>query len=127
MLYQQNLGFEKVVDVNGDFTKVQLKASDEAGRSHVLHIQIKPGFPTTVPLVTAEFPSPLEIAWARTSSIADIYQQFTRELQVYQEYWDDFDVLSENVCIMEPEKPNYSTTKICISIGEFGYSFLLSI
>jgi len=114
----EEIGWDKVHQINEDITDVHLHITDISERVHVLRIKFSPLFPTEKPAVHSSLPQPFEFLWASGSSIRNICEQFKATLNLYQDYWDQVDELKFQTCILEPESPNYAATSFILAVDK---------
>jgi len=106
------IGWKNLESVNENFTEVQLKSFDGMNRKHILSIKLT----KTVPELYVEFPGDIVFNQG-SSSISELYNDFCKETEQYQEFWSAMDELDANCWILEPEKPSRKDTyrKIAVS------------
>jgi E3 ubiquitin-protein ligase FANCL len=81
-------------------------------------IKLPPDYPVSAPICSSEMPEPVSIRWlSGVSTLADVVQQFQRAFEKYQDLWLQLDDLDQNVWILEPERPTYSTSMRRIALG----------
>ncbi|XP_030052063.1 E3 ubiquitin-protein ligase FANCL isoform X2 [Microcaecilia unicolor] len=90
----ENLGWDKLVFVDSEFSTIQLKVNDSAGREHQITLQLK-----------------------TNSSLINIQKQFMAALDSMKEFWDVMDEIDKETWVLEPENPTRNATTRRIAIG----------
>jgi len=96
-----NIGWGNLEAVNGDFTEIQLKSTDQMNRVHILTVKLT----RSVPEVHVELPG--NFIWNQASgSLCELYESFCKETEQYLEFWNAMDELDSHCWVLEPEKPS---------------------
>lgn len=110
-----------------DCSSLSLLATDAAGRQHVLHVKLPPGYPSSPPVLTADLPAPLQLRWppphaadggsnvgssnsCSGSSSASargllpyVLRQFEAALTQHQQLWACLDDIDVHCVVLEPK------------------------
>ncbi|XP_030052062.1 E3 ubiquitin-protein ligase FANCL isoform X1 [Microcaecilia unicolor] len=113
----ENLGWDKLVFVDSEFSTIQLKVNDSAGREHQITLQLKTNYPLEPPDCVVDFPVPFAITWTPQSSLINIQKQFMAALDSMKEFWDVMDEIDKETWVLEPENPTRNATTRRIAIG----------
>lgn len=62
----------------------QLSHTDERGRQHELLLRLAPDHPRTAPICSVSLPEPLELIWAPSTTLSDVYSLFVLHIARYQ-------------------------------------------
>lgn len=112
-----SIGWEKVIDMNNDLSKMSIQYIDESNRKHIIHIQIRiDDFLNQYPLCSCDLPIQLDIK-VKPFSLQKILDQYKEKISKLQEFWDIMEDFDKNTWVLEPEKPLYSHTMRRIALG----------
>ena len=87
MFELEQIGWERVVEVNENLTSIKLKEWDSTGRQHHYIISLSEGYPNIEPVVKVSLPNPLLIQWDSNSKLYSITQLIKNELKLYEVYF----------------------------------------
>jgi E3 ubiquitin-protein ligase FANCL len=114
----ERVGWQSVAGLDASLSRVQLRLSDAAGRSHVLDVRLPRDYPETPPQCVADLPLAVDLRWdARASSLASLVQHcraLVDELQDFFVVTEDFD---KHTWVLEPDPPMRSSTLRRVAIG----------
>jgi E3 ubiquitin-protein ligase FANCL len=111
------IGWERLSDLEDSLLKLKLNATDKAGRTHLLNVAFSVDFPQTPPLCTADIPENIEIDWniavtsasapqtERQSVLAKILTKFEEGIDRLQDLWEMLEDLDDHVWILDPQPP----------------------
>lgn len=113
------LGWENVAGMDETMRNVQLRARDDAGREHVVSIELPLDYPTAAPKAVASLPEQFRLAgWSRgTSTLSSVLTQFRAAVARFQALFDALDDIDANCWVLEPERPLRSDVYRRIAIG----------
>ena len=110
MKHLDELGWDRVVKVNEDFTVIQLLSVDCKGREHLFDIIINPNYPTSCPNVYATLPVQISFPWTKKSSLRHVAHHLDSEIKRYSELFQELEEIDSLTWVLEPSQPNFSTT-----------------
>ncbi|XP_066451840.1 E3 ubiquitin-protein ligase FANCL [Eleutherodactylus coqui] len=112
-----NLGWDKLLFVDNEFSTIKLKIEDSSGRDHVIIVRLGARYPYKAPDCCVDLPVAFSISWTAQSNIQDIYSQVLSTLESLKSFWDMLDEIDTKTWVLEPEKPTRSATMRRIAIG----------
>lgn len=101
----EEIGWERVVNLDEGFKNIDFSIPDAAGREHVLSVHVPASYPAHVPACRALLPRPFVLTWKYGGCLGDILSQFGAALEQYQALWDELDDLDKHTHVLEPERP----------------------
>lgn len=110
MKHLDEVGWDRVVKVNEDFTVIQLLSIDREGREHLFDIIINPNYPTSCPSVYATLPAQINVPWSKTSSLRHIAHYVDNEIKMHSGLFQELEEIDSLTWVLEPSQPNFSTT-----------------
>ncbi|XP_078000850.1 E3 ubiquitin-protein ligase FANCL-like [Glandiceps talaboti] len=113
----EDIGWEKLADVDSSFTSLQLKASDSGNRQHVITINLHTQHPKIAPSCNVDLPVLFRLNWSPQSQLKNIHHQFSQELEKYQDFFAVVDEIDNKTWVLEPEQPYYASTLRRIALG----------
>ncbi|KAM3931651.1 E3 ubiquitin-protein ligase FANCL isoform 1-T1 [Leptodactylus fuscus] len=113
----ENLGWDKLLFVDNEFSTIKLKVADSSGREHVIIVKLGARYPYKAPDCCVDLPVAFSISWTPQSNIQDIYNQVFSALESLKDFWDALDEIDSKTWVLEPEKPTRSATMRRIAIG----------
>ncbi|XP_063774276.1 E3 ubiquitin-protein ligase FANCL isoform X1 [Pseudophryne corroboree] len=113
----ENLGWDKLLFVDNEFSTIKLKIEDSSGREHVILLRLGARYPYKAPDCSVDLPVPFSISWTPQSNLQDIYNQVLLTLESLKDFWDALDEIDKKTWVLEPEKPTRSATVRRIAIG----------
>ncbi|KAH9496141.1 hypothetical protein Btru_012151 [Bulinus truncatus] len=106
----QELGWNRLVNIDQNFSFIELAHKDEAGRLHKLKIWLNKQDTTVRPILETQLPEALSFIWSAKTRIAHIFQEFEVAVNMYQSFWNMMKEIDDNCLILEPKQPNFSST-----------------
>ena len=123
-----DLGWDKVLDINDTFQKIKLEVIDAGNRKHNFEIEFSSAYirkhqstsakydyergrPTSANdgiIVHVDLPYPISLAQSSSVRLSDIYTRVEEEFNVYQQYIQELLDLDANTFILEPTVPSFS-------------------
>lgn len=114
------LGWDMIQELSNEFDRVSLMLFDSSGRQHILKISFPSDYPVSAPICSLSLPSTFEPKWAgRTSSLLDIVEQYSAQLETYQDIWKVLDDIDDHTTVIEPLQRTRSDMTRRISISKF--------
>ncbi len=119
----QTLGWDHLVSMNHDMTKLVLRTWDSSDRVHEFDVQIPMGYPNVAPQVTVALPcGVVQIPWSATAgSIPDlntVLQYVNNQVVKYEKLFDALTCIDEGTWVLEPSKPTFAIAKRRIVIDK---------
>jgi E3 ubiquitin-protein ligase FANCL len=122
----QKLGWEHLVSMNHDMTKLVLRTWDSSNRVHEFDVQIPVGYPTVAPIVAVALPCGMvQIPWNLTigsstndSDLTTVLQTVNNQVSKYEKLFDALTRIDEGTWVLEPSKPTFAITKRRIVIDK---------
>ncbi|CAH2253541.1 E3 ubiquitin- ligase FANCL [Pelobates cultripes] len=113
----EDLGWDKLLFVDTDFSTISLKIEDSCGREHLIKLKLNAKYPNEAPDCSIELPVPFAISWTPKNTLKNIYDQVLATLESLKDFWDALDEIDKNTWVLEPEKPTRSATMRRIALG----------
>ncbi|KAM9316991.1 E3 ubiquitin-protein ligase FANCL [Gastrophryne carolinensis] len=113
----ENLGWEKLLFVDNEFSTLMLKAEDSSAREHTITVKLGARYPYKAPDCCVDLPVPFTVSWTPQSTLQDIYNQVLSALESLKDFWDALDEIDKKTWVLEPEKPSRNATIRRIAIG----------
>ncbi|KAM4042734.1 E3 ubiquitin-protein ligase FANCL [Anomaloglossus baeobatrachus] len=113
----EDLGWDKLLFVDNEFSTIKLKIEDSSGREHVIIVRLGTRYPYKAPDCCVDLPVAFSISWTPQSSLQDIYNQVFSTLESLKGFWDTLDEIDTKTWVLEPEKPTRGATMRRIAIG----------
>ncbi|XP_018421805.1 PREDICTED: E3 ubiquitin-protein ligase FANCL [Nanorana parkeri] len=112
-----NLGWDKLLFVDNEFSTLKLKIEDSTAREHVITVKLGARYPYKTPDCSIDLPVPFSVSWTPQSNLQDIVNQALSALEALKLFWDTLDEIDQKTWVLEPEKPSRSATMRRIAIG----------
>lgn len=120
------VGWDRVLNVNEDLSRIQMRAVDCSGRQHHFDVLINPGYPLVCPTVQANLPIQISIPWMRTSDLRLIISIIDSVIQKYEGLFEELSEIDSQTWVLEPAMPTFNTSSRRLAI-ERSCSIVLDI
>ena len=105
-----DVGWDRVMKVNEDFTIIQIRSVDSSGRSHFFDLIINPGYPIISPTIQATLPFEIETRWTKNSDLRSIVSVVDNEIRKYEALFDELSEIDTSTWVLEPAQPTFGTS-----------------
>jgi E3 ubiquitin-protein ligase FANCL len=126
MRHLDNVGWDRIMKVNRDFTIIQMRSIDFSGREHIFDVLINPGYPTVSPTVRANLPDHISIPWSETSELTLIISVVDKEIKKFEKLFVELSELDTQTWVLEPAQPSFAISSRRLAI-ERSCSIVLDI
>lgn len=114
-----DIGWERVLEINQNFTHIVCSIMDTGGRTHAVEIDLPLNYPSTAPKIQMNLPIPIEMEWSSTFHLVDCLIHIEKICNRLQPYLDAVDELNAHCWIIEPSVlPSYHITSRRIVIDQ---------
>ena len=110
MRHLDDVGWNRVLKVNEDFSVLQMRSVDQGGREHHFDILINPGYPLISPTVQATLPNQIKLPWTPNSDLRSIVSVVDSEIKKHQDLFQELSEIDTLTWVLEPVQPNFSTS-----------------
>ena len=100
------VGWGTLFSISPALDEVQLQLADDAGREHILTLELPPDYPRLAPRTRSTLPTPFEIVWPHDPStgrpmhsLSTAIQRFSEALASHQVLWNMLDDIDEHVWV----------------------------
>jgi E3 ubiquitin-protein ligase FANCL len=126
MKHLDYIGWDRVLNVNEDLSRIQMRSVDCSGRQHDFDVLINPGYPVVCPTVQADLPVPIFIPWMKTSDLRLIMSIVDTVIQKYEGLFQELSDIDSQTWVLEPAQPTFNTSTRRLAI-ERSCSIVLDI
>ncbi|GAV80622.1 WD-3 domain-containing protein/FANCL_C domain-containing protein [Cephalotus follicularis] len=113
----EEVGWEHLVRLGGDFTSLSFHVSDNKGRVHVMEIQLDKTYPKCPPSVSGDVPYIFTLQWSMNSRLKDLVHQFQEHLEKLQEFWSTLDDIDKFLWVVNLEQTPRAMSSRQVNIG----------
>jgi E3 ubiquitin-protein ligase FANCL len=110
MKHLDYIGWDRVLNVNEDLSRIQMRSVDCSGRQHDFDVLINPGYPVVCPTVQANLPVPIFIPWMKTSDLRLIISIVDTVIQKYEGLFQELSEIDSQTWVLEPAQPTFNTS-----------------
>ncbi|KAI8784562.1 E3 ubiquitin-protein ligase FANCL [Biomphalaria glabrata] len=112
----QELGWNRLLDLDQTLSLIELAHKDDSGRMHKLKIFLNKQDVTIRPICQTQLPEAFNFIWSGKTRLSHIFQEFEVAVNLYQNFWNMLKEIDDNCCVLEPEKPTFASTNRRIAI-----------
>jgi E3 ubiquitin-protein ligase FANCL len=126
MKHLDYIGWDRVLNVNEDLSRIQMRSIDCSGRQHDFDVLINPGYPLVCPTVQANLPIQISIPWTKTSDLRLIISILDSIIQKYNGLFQELSEIDSQTWVLEPAQQTFNTSSRRLAI-ERSCSIVLDI
>lgn len=112
-----NLGWDKLVTIDAQFTWLEFVYTDSRGRCHYLKVKLHPKHPEEKPECVTKLPVPFNPHWTIKTTLQSLYEQFSHSVESFQSFWNNMETLDKHTWVLEPDSPNFSAVYRRIAVS----------
>lgn len=126
MKHLDSIGWDRVLNVNEDLSRIQMRSVDCSDRQHIFDVLINPGYPLVCPTVQANLPIQIIIPWVKTSDLRLIISVVDSVIQKYEGLFQELSEIDSQTWVLEPAQATFNTSSRRLAI-ERSCSIVLDI
>jgi hypothetical protein len=86
--YINEIGWDKILNINDDFTLLTIGVRDNSNRKHIINIELPSRFPYSKPLLHTSLPLPIYFIWNDSYTLKNIVDVIQIELMKLEKYFE---------------------------------------
>ncbi|XP_023346634.1 E3 ubiquitin-protein ligase FANCL [Eurytemora carolleeae] len=111
----EKVGFDKVIDISQDLSKIQFGYKDSCSKLHKLDVLVPPDYPDETPSTISDLPE--DSAPIKSSSFKDIYKSWIKSVEAYVPAWEVLEEVDRVCWVLDPDPPTPLNLYRRIAVG----------